>query len=530
MESGERKKALTLPAGASPGLFSMCLAGKETFGMPKYMMAREEMQELSELERQRHLKLERIRERGIAPYPARFHRTHTLKEARQALEEGRAPEEVAVAGRLMSIRIHGRVTFAHIRDESDRLQIYLRSETLPESYADFVNDLDIGDFIGVWGKLFRTRTEEITVEVKKPPQMLAKSLRPLPEKWHGLRDVETRYRQRYLDLLANEEVRRIFRRRTEIISAMRRFLDERGFLEVETPVLQPIYGGAAARPFTTYHRQLGQELYLRISSELYLKRLIVAGFGKVYEIGKDFRNEGISTKHNPEFTQMELYQAYADYNQIMELVEEMFAFIVKEVLGTKHIVYQGQEIDLAPPWRRLSMREAIEEATGIDIMERQNMESLLARIDELGLRVDARPTWGKLVDEIFSEYVEPKLIEPTFIMDYPLEVSPLAKKKEDAPGFVERFEPYVGGLELGNAFSELNDPEDQRERFLEQARQLKAGDEEAHPMDEDFLLALEYGMPPTGGLGIGVDRLTMLLTDQRSIREVILFPHLRSKA
>ena len=490
------------------------------------------MRELTELERQyrrRLEKLEEMRERGIDPYPPRFQRTHTLKEARQAFEEGRAPDEVAVAGRAMSIRIHGRVTFADIFDGSDHLQIYLRAETLGDPYFAFVNDLDIGDIIGVQGKLFRTRSGEITIEVREPPRMLAKSLRPLPEKWHGLRDVEARYRQRYLDLLANEEVRRVFRRRTEIISAMRRFLDERSFLEVETPVLQPIYGGAAARPFTTYHWQLDQELYLRISSELYLKRLIIAGFDKVYEIGKDFRNEGISTKHNPEFTQMELYQAYADYEQMMGLVEEMFAFIAEEVLGTTHIVYQGQEIDLTPPWRRMTMRDAIKEATGIDVVGHPDRKSLLARIDQAGLRVDAKPTWGKLVEAIFSEYVEPKLIEPTFIVDYPLEVSPLAKKREDEPSFVERFEPYVGGLELGNAFSELNDPEDQRERFLEQARQREAGDEEAHPMDEDFLLALEYGMPPTGGLGIGVDRLTMLLADQHSIREVVLFPHLRSK-
>ena len=489
------------------------------------------MPELSDLERQRYIKLERIRERGLDPYPARVQRTHTAAEAIRAFEadEGIAEEEVKLVGRLRSIRVMGRATFAHIEDGSGRIQIYLREDVLgKEAYQFFKRDFDIGDIIGVRGHLFRTRTGEVTVKVEGF-EMLAKSLRPLPEKWHGLRDVETRYRQRYLDLMANEDVRRIFVMRSRIVTAMRRFLDERGFLEVETPILQPIYGGAAARPFVTYHNVLDRKLYLRISDELYLKRLIVGGFERVYEIGKDFRNEGISTKHNPEFTQMECYQAYADYRDMMELTEAMIAYIAQEALGTTRVTYQGHEIELAPPWRRLTLRQAIKDETGIDIEAHPDLDSLWARIKELGLKVDLQPTWGKLVDELLSECVEPKLIQPTFIMDYPVEISPLAKRKPGSPHLVERFEVFIGGLELGNAFSELNDPLDQRERFAAQVRSRAAGDEEAHPMDEDFIQALMYGMPPTGGLGIGIDRLTMLLTDQASIREVILFPQLRAK-
>jgi len=487
----------------------------------------DEVQGLPDLVRPRYEKLTRLRQRGIDPYPTRFLRTHTAAQAVQAFQDGTSGE-MAVAGRLVSIRVMGRSTFAHIADGSGRIQIYLRQDTLGHAYRDFVQDFDIGDFIGVRGGLFRTRTGEITVEVQAL-QMLAKSLHPLPEKWHGLRDVETRYRQRYLDLIANQEVREIFITRARIIQAMRTFLNGQGFLEVETPVLQPIYGGAFARPFTTYHNELGQELYLRIAFELYLKRLIVAGLDKVYEIGKDFRNEGISTKHNPEFTQMELYQAYADYNDMMLLTEEMVTHIAQEVLGSTSLTYQGARIELTPPWRRLPLRQAIFEATGVDIVQQADHQSLMAAIEERGLALDPQPTWGKLVDELFSQHVEPKLIEPTFVVDYPLDISPLAKSKPDNPDFVERFEPFIGGLELGNAFSELNDPLEQRERFLAQAQRREAGDLEAHPMDEDFIAALEYGMPPTGGLGMGIDRLTMLFTDQRSIREVILFPHLRSK-
>ncbi len=360
-------------------------------------------------------------------------------------------------------------------------------------------------------------------------RLICKALRSLPEKWHGLKDVETRYRQRYLDLIANEEVREIFVTRTRIIAAIRRFLDERGYLEVETPILQPIYGGAAARPFTTHHKALDRTLYLRIADELYLKRLIIGGFDRVYEIGHNFRNEGISTKHNPEFTVIEVYQAYADYGDIMRLVEEIYFTVAEQVLGAPVITYQDQEIALTPPWRRITMRDAILESCGIDIETCSDRESLWSATAEKGLALREQPTWGKLVDELFGECVEGKLIQPTFVIDYPIEISPLAKKKPVAPHLVERFEYFIGGLECGNAFSELNDPLDQRARFADQLRSAEAGDDEAHPMDEDFLKAMEYGMPPTGGLGFGIDRMVMLFTDQSSIREVILFPQLRAK-
>jgi len=487
------------------------------------------MEKLSDLERQRRIKLERIRERGIDPYPPRVQRSHTAAEAILEFESDKPRREISLAGRLMSIRVMGKSTFAHIEDGSGRIQIYLRQDILgEEAYKFFKRDFDIGDFIGVTGHLFRTRTGEITLQVNEF-KMLAKSLHPLPEKWHGLKDVETRYRQRYLDLIANEEVREIFVIRARIVSALRRFLDERGFLEVETPVLQPIYGGAAARPFVTYHNVLDQDLYLRISDELYLKRLIIGGYERVYEIGKDFRNEGVSHKHNPEFTQLEFYQAYADYNDVMEMAEEMVSYVAQEVLGTTRITYQGNEIDLAPPWRRRSLRQAIKEETGIDYEDYPDAQSLYQAIQAMGGHVEPKPTRGKLIDALLSNYVEPKLIQPTFLIDYPLEVSPLAKRKPGCPDTVERFEGFVGGMEICNAFTELNDPLDQEERFLAQGRAYEAGDEEAHQMDEDFLIALSYGMPPTGGFGMGIDRLTMLLTDRSSIREVILFPHLRTK-
>ena len=487
------------------------------------------MEKLSDLEKQRYLKLERIKARGIDPYPPRVRRTHTAAEAVSEFEAGKTDGEIRLAGRLMSIRVMGKSTFAHIEDGSGRIQIYLRHDILgKEAYEFFRRDFDIGDFIEVTGQLFRTRTGEITLEVSDF-KMLAKSLHPLPEKWHGLKDVETRYRQRYLDLIANKKVREIFVIRARIVSALRRFLDERGFLEVETPVLQPIYGGAAARPFVTYHNVLDQELYLRISDELYLKRLIIGGYERVYEIGKDFRNEGVSHKHNPEFTQLEFYQAYADYNDVMEMAEQMVAYVAQEVLGTTRITYQGNEIDLSPPWRRRSLREAIEEESGIDYEKYPDAQSLYQAIKAIGGNVEPKDNRGKLIDALLSNYVEPKLIQPTFLIDYPVEISPLAKRKPGHPDTVERFEGFVGGMEICNAFTELNDPLDQEERFLAQRRAYEAGDQEAHQMDRDWLTALSYGMPPTGGFGMGIDRLTMLLTDQVSIREVILFPHLRTK-
>ncbi|MFN4218103.1 MAG: lysine--tRNA ligase, partial [Candidatus Bipolaricaulia bacterium] len=434
-----------------------------------------------------------------------------------------------VAGRVTARRVMGGASFLDLRDGSGRIQLYGTADLLGDEHYELFTQIDIGDFLGVCGLVFRTKKGELSVRVEEFT-LLAKALRPLPEKWHGLQDTEMRYRQRYLDLIANEHARRIAQCRSRIVSAMRRFLDNEGFLEVETPILQPLYGGAAAKPFTTYHNALDMTLYLRISDELYLKRLIIGGLEKVYEIGKDFRNEGISTKHNPEFTQMECYWAYADYTDMMALTERMISQIAREVLGSTRILYQGHEIDLAPPWKRVRFRDALLEHTGIDIASVRTLPELRAEIARRKLTVDPQPTWGKQVDELLKAYVEPKLIQPTFVLDYPIELSPLAKRKPDNPNFVERFEPFIGAMEFGNAFSELNDPIDQRERFLAQEAMHRAGDEEAQPLDEDFLTALEHGMPPTGGLGIGIDRLTMILTDAPSIREVILFPTLRTKS
>ncbi|MGC9359946.1 MAG: lysine--tRNA ligase [Anaerolineae bacterium] len=479
---------------------------------------------------QRIAKLEQLREQGIDPYPARVYYTHTAAEALAAFEarEGEEGPHVQVVGRMVSQRIMGRSSFAHLADGSGKIQIYVRQDVVgEESYHLFRRMTDLGDFLEAEGDLFRTRTGEITVRVSSL-RLIAKALRPMPEKWHGLRDVETRYRQRYLDLMANENVRQIFLTRSRMVAAIRRFLDDRGFIEVETPILQPIYGGAAARPFVTHHNALDQRLYLRIADELYLKRLIIGGLDRVYEIGHNFRNEGISTKHNPEFTLIEIYQAYADYHDIMDLVEELYSEVAREVLGSDSVTYQGETIDLSPPWRRITMRDAILDATGLDIAELSDYAALWRATQEQELSVGPQPSWGKLVDALFGEHVEPKLVQPTSVLDYPREISPLAKNKPGDPDWVERFEYFIAGMESGNAFSELNDPLEQRSRFAEQGRAIQAGDEEAHPMDEDFLTALEHGMPPTGGLGFGIDRMAMLFTDQTSIREVILFPQLRS--
>ena len=479
-------------------------------------------------------KCNRLRQEGIDPYPARVTRTHTAAQAIAALAEfeeagkGDAPV-VAVVGRLLTERAMGGATFAHIADGSGRIQIYLRRDSIGvEAYEAFRHNLDIGDFLAVTGRLFRTRTGEPTVEVASF-SLIAKSLSPLPDKFHGLTDVEARYRQRYLDLIVNQDVRELFIQRARIVSAVREYLDSNGFLEVETPILQPIYGGAAARPFITHHNQLDQDLYLRISFELYLKRLIVGGYERVYELGRDFRNEGVSHKHNPEFTQVEFYEAYADYQGIMRRAEEMIAFVAQRVLGSLRLVYGGQEIDLTPPWRRRDLLQAIREESGIDITALPDTESLHRAIIAIGGRPEPKPTRGKLIDYLIGTYVEPKLIQPTFLVDYPIDISPLAKRKPGSTDVVERFEGFVAGMELCNAFTELNDPMDQMDRFLAQGRDFEAGDEEAQRMDEDFLRALSYGMPPTGGFGMGIDRLTMLLTDRPSIREVILFPHLRSR-
>ena len=494
---------------------------------------------LTDQEQQRRLKLARLREAGIDPYPARAQRTHTAAQAIAALEEAAEeapPIEVTVVGRLVSIRVMGKSSFSHIEDGGGRIQLYLRRDLLGEdTYAMFKQDLDLGDFVEATGTLFLTRTGEPSVRVERL-RLLSKALRPLPvvkekdgQVFDAFSDKEQRYRQRYVDLAVNPEVRDLFWTRARIVSAIRRFLDDQGFIEVETPVLQPIYGGAAARPFTTYHNQLKQKLYLRISDELYLKRLIAGGFERVYEIGRDFRNEGVSFKHNPEFTQIEFYAAYADYQDVMALTEEMVAFAAQEALGTTTLVRDGHEIDLSPPWRRMRLRDAVREFTGIDYEEHRDPESLHKAIVQIGGTPERKANWGKLIDPTLINYVEPHLIQPTFLYDYPLEVSPLAKKKPGEPHIVERFEFFIGGLEMGNAFSEINDPVDQRERFMASSQALEAGDEEAHPLDEDYVTALSYGMPPTGGFGMGIDRLTMLFTGKESLREVILFPHLRSR-
>ncbi|MCL4509221.1 MAG: lysine--tRNA ligase [Chloroflexi bacterium] len=472
---------------------------------------------------QRRAALGRWRARGVNPYPPTFHPSHTAVEAGAQAD---SETSVVIAGRLGALREHGRIAFSHLIDDSGSVQLMFRKDVFGEAHWGMLRDLHAGDIVGVAGGTLRSRAGEPSVLVRQLT-LLAKALQPPPEKFHGLQDVELRLRKRYLDLMANPAVRELFRQRTLLVTLMRSELDRRGFLEVETPVLQPLYGGAAARPFVTHHNELEQTLYLRISDELYLKRLIIGGFPKVYEIGHDFRNEGVSHRHNPEFTMMELYWAYADYIDIMDLTEEVVCAIVQGVTGSTSVTYQGSKLDFAPPWRRLSMREALLHATGLDFGQLRDEASLAMACRERGLSTQGAKTWGKMIDELVKTYVEPALVQPAFLVDYPWELSPLAKRHRDDPLLVERFEAFAAGFEFANAFSELNDPDDQRLRFLEQERAAKAGDEEAHQLDEDYIEALEHGMPPTGGLGIGIDRLTMLITDRHSIREVILFPHLR---
>jgi lysyl-tRNA synthetase class 2 len=480
----------------------------------------------------RRARLEALREKGVDPYPARVGPRDPISEVRSRFGERDAdelegdPQTVAVAGRIVAVRSFGKLLFLRLVEAGEAIQVSARKKEIDAELFDWIRSFDVGDFVRFEGPVWRTRTGELSVDARAA-QILAKSLRPLPEKWHGLADVESRFRQRYLDLLSNERARSIAVLRSRTLSAMRAFLDARGFMEVETPVLQPIYGGAAARPFDTHHHRYDQKLYLRISDELYLKRLVVGGLDRVYEIGHNFRNEGISRKHNPEFTMMECYQAYADYRDMMDLTEEMLREIAASVRGTTQIEYQGRSLDLGAPWPRLPMGAAIRDATGIDVLEHGDLESLREAMRSRDLEPSAAPTWARLVDDLFSDRVEPDLIQPTFITDYPLELSPLAKRSTEDARLVERFEPFVAGMEIGNAFSELNDPDDQRARLDEQRRALAAGDEEAHPLDEDFVTALEHGLPPTGGLGIGVDRLVMILADVANLREVILFPHLR---
>jgi lysyl-tRNA synthetase class 2 len=423
----------------------------------------------------------------------------------------------------------GKVTFAHLEDESGRIQLFFRINDLQEKPWDYeaVNSLlDLGDFIQAGGYMFRTRTGEATLHVENYT-LLSKALHPLPDKYHGLTDTETRYRQRYLDLIANEESREVFRVRTRMITYMRRFLDNAGFMEVETPVLQSLYGGASARPFMTHHNTLDQDLYLRIADELYLERLIVGGFERVYEIGHDFRNEGISIKHNPEFTMLEMYQAYADYNTMMDTLEAMVSGMVHEVHGSYKLIYQGQDLDFTPPWPRVDWRTALREQSGISLEDYPDTPDLLGVAREKGVNIETGASRGKILDELQGHFIEPLLVQPSFLIDYPLEVSPLAKKKPGDPAVVERFEAFVYSFEVANAFSELNDPLDQYERFKEQTEAGRGGDEEAHQMDLDYVTALMMGMPPTGGMGVGIDRLAMVLTDKYTIRDVILFPHMK---
>jgi lysyl-tRNA synthetase class 2 len=485
---------------------------------------------------QRLEKLREIQETAGDPFAVtQFDRTHTAAEVRDhyaALEN----RTVRVAGRIMAIRAHGRASFADVEDGSGQIQIYVKQNDVGEGAYALFKKMDVGDFVGVEGTVFTTRTGEISIHVQSL-QLLAKSLRPLPlgrekdgRSWYDVTDVEFRYRHRYVDLAVHRSVREVFLTRSRVVRAIREYLDGKGFLEVETPMLQPIPGGATARPFITHHNALDMDLYLRIAPELYLKRLVVGGFERVYEINRNFRNEGIDTQHNPEFTMLEAYQAYANYEDIMGLSEDLLAYVCQAVTGGLRITYQGQEIDLTPPFRRVRLYDAIQTHSGIDFRALDGDE-LRARQAAARLGLELQPTDGfaQIVDAVFKKHVRPQLIAPTFLVEYPVELSPLAKRKPDDPTMTERFQLIVGGLELENAFSELNNPLDQRERFEAQLRQRQRGDEEAHPMDEDFLLALEYGMPPTGGLGIGIDRLVMLLTDQPSIRDVILFPHMRSR-
>lgn len=481
-------------------------------------------------------KLERLRARGVDTYPARWARSHTSAEAVALLCRQEAhndpPSVVNIAGRITANRGMGKINFMDIVDDSGKMQLYVNKTNLSEADIELLKDLDIGDFIGASGKLMRTRTGEPSIEVKSLT-LLAKSLQPLPEKWHGLQDTELRYRQRYLDLIANPGVKDIFRRRSQTIAFIREFLNRRGFLEVETPILQPSAGGALARPFITHHNALDCNFYLRIALELHLKRLIVGGFDRVYEIGRVFRNEGIDTRHNPEFTMMECYQAYADYNDIMCLVEDMISGAVKAVTGEYSVIYGDHTLDFTPPWPRLNLRQAILEYSGIDYNLYEDTASLQAEMKQRGMEFDPSRDRGRLIDDLLSTYVEPHLINPAFLVDYPIDMSPLAKNKPGDMRTVERFEAYAGCMEIANAFSELNDPLEQKRRFakqLESRVSLNRTDTgETETIDDDFLNALEHGMPPTGGLGVGIDRIVMLITGQPSIREVILFPALKDK-
>nr|BBH88723.1 lysine--tRNA ligase [Thermosporothrix sp. COM3] len=505
------------------------------FVMPAvYYGTKRRRENKNDMPEEREIRIQRLhalRDQGIEPYPTTVERSHTIADVQQHFDEFVGPEgNFTLVGRVRLLRVMGKATFATIEDGTGRIQVFFRINDIGEENYRQIKLLDVGDFIEANGYLFVTKTGEHTLHVRKW-HIISKGLRPLPEKFHGLEDIETRQRKRYLDLIANgEEVKQVFATRSRTISAIRRFLDDHGYLEFETPILQPLYGGATARPFITHHNALDRDLYLRIAVELYLKRLIVGGFERVYELGRNFRNEGIDRSHNPEFTMLEFYQAYADYNDMMKLTEEMIAYVARQVKGKPVVTYQGVEIDLTPPWPRIPLLEAIKQYTGIDVDQYPDKESLGAAMREQGYEVDPNLERGRLIDDLKGAMFRkgiPELKQAMFLIDYPLDLSPLTKKHRSKPGLVERFQPFIGGLEVGNAFTELNDPLDQRARFEDQMRQRAQGDEEAQILDEDFLEALEIGMPPTGGVGIGIDRLTMVMADQESIRDVILFPAMR---
>ena len=486
-------------------------------------------EEINEQMQVRIGKMHKLAEDGIAPFGHKFPWTYHAKDVDEHLDELEAnATEVKLAGRIMAIRGHGKTAFMDLTDKTGKIQLYVRKDVLGEENYSLIKLMDIGDIVGVTGTAFRTHMGEISVRVTKL-EMLSKSLRPLPEKWHGLKDVEIRYRQRYLDLIVNPEVRETFVKRSKIIKSVREILDGQDFLEVETPIMHSIAGGAAAKPFITYHNALDMELYLRVAPELYLKRLIVGGMERVYELGRVFRNEGIDIKHNPEFTIVEIYQAYADFNDVMALTEKIVSETAQKVLGTMKITYEATELDLTPPWPRMTMVEAVKKYAGVDFANVTDLEEARKLADSVHVEYEKTFGVGKIINACFDAYAEDKLIQPVFITGHPKEISPLAKSNAENPNITDRFEGYIYGRELCNGFSELNDPIDQKQRFLKQVEERNAGDEEANMMDEDYVNAMEYGLPPTGGLGIGIDRLVMLLTNSVSIRDVLLFPHMRKK-
>jgi len=489
-------------------------------------MSENMLEDMNELMLQRREKLSQLRDEKEKAFAEKYEKTHRAAEVEDNFED-LEEKEVKLAGRLMAIRTHGKASFADLMDMSGKVQLYVKQNNIGEDRYEFFQDLDLGDLVGITGTVFKTNRGQVSVRVSSF-ELLTKSLRPLPEKFHGLKDKDIRYRQRYLDLIVNPDVKETFVIRSKIIKEMRRYLEERGFLEVETPMMHPIAGGATARPFVTHHNTLDMDLFLRIAPELYLKKLIVGGFEKVFEINRNFRNEGMSYKHNPEFTTMELYQAQADYYDMMELTENLVSHLAEEVLGTQTLEYEETELDFTAPWERITMVEAVKKYAGVDFTEFDTAEEAYEAAASVGVKPEEGLSYGEVLNEVFEIRVEDKLIQPTFITGYPTEVSPLSRRNDQEPDLTERFELFIAGREIANGFSELNDPVDQRQRFVQQVEGRDAGDEEAHRMDDDYIEALEYGMPPTAGEGIGIDRLVMLLTDAASIREVILFPHMKS--